>query len=202
VLSSVDGGIQIGTIVVVAPGDEPAVQRVNEEEVSHSAGLLWRASPVNNAMPIHLRGADLNGADLSGARVGMTLFADTNLRGKPTRRTGPSAAVADLPHQHILLPALLTSQNLYTLVLCISLTKYLASAPNRSCRTSNALRHFAELERQYCHFSTAGYMGARSPDHADAAIWALTELMIDREPQPNIRFPDISRHTWRPTSSY
>jgi phage terminase large subunit-like protein len=64
------------------------------------------------------------------------------------------------------------------------------------------LRHFAELERQYCHFSTAGYMGARSPDHADAAIWALTELMIDREPQPNIRFPDISRHTWRPTSSY
>jgi hypothetical protein len=45
-------------------------------------------------------------------------------------------------------------------------------------------------------------MGARSPDHADAAIWALTELMIDREPQPNIRFPDISRHTWRPTSSY
>ena len=62
--------------------------------------------------------------------------------------------------------------------------------------------HFADLERQYCHFSTAGYMGARSPDHADAAIWALTELMIDREPQPNIRFPDISRHTWRPTSSY
>ena len=100
-LSSVDGGIQIGTIVVVAPGDEPAVQRVNEEEVSHSAGLLWRASPVNNAMPIHLRGADLNGADLSGARVGMTLFADTNLRGKPTRRTGPSAAVADLPHQTV-----------------------------------------------------------------------------------------------------
>jgi len=62
--------------------------------------------------------------------------------------------------------------------------------------------HFADLERQYCHFSTAGYMGARSPDHADAAIWALTELMLDDEPQPNIRFPDISRHTWRPTSSY
>jgi phage terminase large subunit-like protein len=28
-------------------------------------------------------------------------------------------------------------------------------------------------------------MGARSPDHADAAIWALTELMLDHEPQPN-----------------
>jgi phage terminase large subunit-like protein len=55
--------------------------------------------------------------------------------------------------------------------------------------------HFAELERQYCHFSTAGYMGARSPDHADAAIWALTELMLDPEPQPNIRFFDLSRRS-------
>ena len=33
--------------------------------------------------------------------------------------------------------------------------------------------HFAELERQYCLFSTAGYMGTRSPDRADAAIWGL-----------------------------
>jgi hypothetical protein len=38
--------------------------------------------------------------------------------------------------------------------------------------------HFAELERQQCLFSTAGYVGARSPDHADAAIWALSELML------------------------
>jgi len=51
--------------------------------------------------------------------------------------------------------------------------------------------HFTELERQYCLFSTAGYKGAKSPDHADAAIWGLHELMIDQEPEPNIRFPDI-----------
>jgi hypothetical protein len=52
--------------------------------------------------------------------------------------------------------------------------------------------HFAGLERQYCQFSTSGYMGARSPDRADAAIWALTELMLDHEPVPNVRFFDIS----------
>jgi hypothetical protein len=39
--------------------------------------------------------------------------------------------------------------------------------------------HFAELERQCCLFSSAGYKGKRSPDRADAAIWALTELMIE-----------------------
>jgi hypothetical protein len=70
--------------------------------------------------------------------------------------------------------------------------------------------HFVELERQYCQFSTDGYKGAGSPDHADAAIWALTELMIDREPQPNIRFPEIGPNSYAvnpagfrcPTSAY
>jgi len=51
--------------------------------------------------------------------------------------------------------------------------------------------HFPHLERQYCLFSTAGYMGPRSPDHADAGIWGLTELMLDPEPIPGIRFPNI-----------
>jgi len=50
---------------------------------------------------------------------------------------------------------------------------------------------FAELEQQYCQFSTVGYQGAGSPNHVNAAIWALTDLMIDREPQPNIRVPEV-----------
>ncbi|HXW72400.1 MAG TPA: phage terminase large subunit [Methylocella sp.] len=35
---------------------------------------------------------------------------------------------------------------------------------------------FPKLEDQLCAFSSSGYMGAGSPDHADAAIWALTHL--------------------------
>ena len=35
---------------------------------------------------------------------------------------------------------------------------------------------FVELEDQLCNFTTAGYMGERSPDRADALIWALAEL--------------------------
>jgi len=46
--------------------------------------------------------------------------------------------------------------------------------------------HFPELERQYCMFSTGGYAGARSPDHADAGIWGLTELMLDVSPGENL----------------
>ena len=28
------------------------------------------------------------------------------------------------------------------------------------------------------NFSSAGYVGPRSPDRADALVWALTELML------------------------
>ncbi len=36
---------------------------------------------------------------------------------------------------------------------------------------------FSKLEDQLCAFSSLGYKGAGSPDHADAMIWAATELM-------------------------
>lgn len=36
--------------------------------------------------------------------------------------------------------------------------------------------HFPRLEDQLCSFTTAGYMGERSPDRADAMVWGLTEI--------------------------
>lgn len=35
-----------------------------------------------------------------------------------------------------------------------------------------------DLEDQLSNFSTAGYLGDKSPDRADAMVWALSELMI------------------------
>lgn len=37
---------------------------------------------------------------------------------------------------------------------------------------------FPELEDEMCSFTAGGYIGAGSPDRADAAVWALTELML------------------------
>ena len=37
---------------------------------------------------------------------------------------------------------------------------------------------FPRIEDQFTNFSTAGYLGDKSPDRADAGIWALTELML------------------------
>ena len=54
-------------------------------------------------------------------------------------------------------------------------------------KVSHLLDHESErdlglLEDQLCNFSSSGYQGSKSPDRADAGIWALTELMLDDAP--------------------
>jgi phage terminase large subunit-like protein len=49
--------------------------------------------------------------------------------------------------------------------------------------------HFSELEDQMCSMLQSGYIGLKSPDRVDAAIWGLTEL-----------FPGIVKkeeHEWK-----
>lgn len=41
-----------------------------------------------------------------------------------------------------------------------------------------AAEDWEDLEDQYGQFTTAGWIGSGSPDRADAAVWALTELML------------------------
>lgn len=45
---------------------------------------------------------------------------------------------------------------------------------------------FPALEEQQSNFSTAGYQGEKSPDRADALVWALTELMLGEQDQTSI----------------
>jgi phage terminase large subunit-like protein len=47
---------------------------------------------------------------------------------------------------------------------------------------------FPELEDELCGMTGAGYEGpGRSPDRADAMVWAMAELMLGREREPSIR---------------
>lgn len=49
----------------------------------------------------------------------------------------------------------------------------------------NRIKHvgedFQELEDQYLSFTTSGYEGSTSPDRADAAVWAFTDLMVEKQ---------------------
>ncbi len=41
----------------------------------------------------------------------------------------------------------------------------------------------ADLEQQLVAFTPSGYLGGGSPDRADALVWALTELMLEQDPE-------------------
>lgn len=45
------------------------------------------------------------------------------------------------------------------------------------------------LEDQLCSFSTAGYMGDKSPDRADALVWILSKLMLSSVEETDIGMP-------------
>jgi phage terminase large subunit-like protein len=49
---------------------------------------------------------------------------------------------------------------------------------------------FARLEDELCGLMPGGaYQGpGRSPDRADACVWALTELMLGRAGEPRVWF--------------
>ncbi|TXH17849.1 MAG: DNA-packaging protein [Hyphomicrobiaceae bacterium] len=40
---------------------------------------------------------------------------------------------------------------------------------------------FPDLEDQMCNFTASGYIGDNSPDRADALVWAVTELMLEKK---------------------
>lgn len=54
---------------------------------------------------------------------------------------------------------------------------------------------FPQLEDQMLNFSTAGYLGDRSPDNADSLIWALTDLLV--EPMSNSGIFELYREQAR-----
>ncbi len=66
-------------------------------------------------------------------------------------------------------------------VISASRGKVLRAEPVSALYEQGVVHHvgrFAVLEDQLCAFTTAGYRGEGSPDHADALVFAVTELML------------------------
>lgn len=77
-------------------------------------------------------------------------------------------------------------KNVPVKVINASRGKHVRAEPVSLKYAEGKVRHvgrFPKLEDQLTNFSGAGYMGERSPDRADALVWALTELMLhERKP--------------------
>ena len=65
--------------------------------------------------------------------------------------------------------------------------KYIRAEPVSALYEQGKIHHvgnFIELEDQQCEWEP----GAKSPDRLDAAVWAITELMLEGEGSPNVRW--------------
>lgn len=63
--------------------------------------------------------------------------------------------------------------------------KHIRAEPISALYEQRRVHHvgaFPDLEDQLCNFTTSGYIGSGSPDRADALVWALTELMLNKDP--------------------
>ena len=72
--------------------------------------------------------------------------------------------------------------------------KVVRAEPISALYEINRVHHvgrFGKLEDQFCAFSSAGYMGGDSPDHADAAIHALTDLMLGLQQMGSFHIPVV-----------
>lgn len=73
-------------------------------------------------------------------------------------------------------------QNLPVKLITASRGKHVRAEPVAALYDAGDVAHlgrFPDLEDQLCSFSSAGYIGERSPDRADAMVWAMSEVMID-----------------------
>jgi len=85
--------------------------------------------------------------------------------------------------------------------------KHVRAEPVATLYEQGKVRHygrFPKLEDQLLAFSSAGYTGDRSPDRADAAVWAISDLFptVLAEPRaplamPKLRAPgNLGQHGW------
>jgi hypothetical protein len=81
--------------------------------------------------------------------------------------------------------------NLAVHMISASRGKVLRAEPVSALYEQGIVHHvgrFAVLEDQLCAFTTAGYRGEGSPDHADALVFAITELMLKADNTAIIEF--------------
>jgi phage terminase large subunit-like protein len=81
--------------------------------------------------------------------------------------------------------------NLSVHMISASRGKVLRAEPVSALYEQGVVHHvgrFAVLEDQLCAFTTAGYRGEGSPDHADALVFAVTELLLKADNTAIIEF--------------
>jgi hypothetical protein len=171
--------------------------RVDPAEVDYVGRVVVAVDPSgakgpeekrNDEIGIVVAGLDVNGRGL--------VMEDATMRDRPEKWAAAAldlydkyqadAIVAEINYGGDMVRAVIQAQrsNANVIVVTASRGKHVRAEPISQLYARQKIMHagtFPELEEELVFFSSAGYQGARSPNRADACIWALTELMLDGE---------------------
>ena len=125
------------------------------------------------------------------------VLEDATMRGSPTewgakstqlyRKWGADKLVAEKNYGGAMVKAVIeaTDKSVPVSLVNASRGKHVRAEPIATFTDDGRLKFagdFPELEDQLCGFLSSGYIGANSPDRADACIWAATELLGGASP--------------------
>lgn len=129
------------------------------------------------------------------------VLADVSVQGQPphswaahivahARLRGAQAIVAEANNGGEMVRTVLRAAgpDMFVKLVRARLDKKRRAAPVAQLYEQGLVRHagvFPALEDEMCRFGAGGFSG--SPDRLDALVWALTELMIETGPAPQLR---------------
>lgn len=169
--------------------------RVDPREIEYLGRTVVGVDPSGAKGPEEKRNDEIGivvaGVDVQGRGI---VVQDATMRDKPERwaaqvldcydNFGCDAIVAEVNYGGDMVRAVIQAQrpSANVVVVTASRGKHVRAEPISGLYDRQRVMHagtFPELEEELVFFSSAGYQGARSPNRADACIWALSELMLD-----------------------
>ncbi|WP_332116058.1 phage terminase large subunit [Azorhizobium caulinodans] len=170
------GDYRLGRIVI---GVDPSGAFAPEDKRSDEIGIC-AVGKLRDGRAVVLEDATLRAGPSTWARMVSNLF----------EKWGADCVVAEINFGGAMVESTLQTENksMPVKVVTASRGKHVRAEPISTLYDKGLVVHagrFPELEDQMTNFSTAGYVGERSPDRADAMIWAMSELMLGDTFDPN-----------------
>lgn len=169
--------------------------RADPRDIDHLGRVVIGVDPSGAKGPEDKRNDEIGivaaGKDDTGRGL---VIADATLRAKPEDwaavvldlydNFGADAVIAEQNYGGDMVRAVIHAQRPSANVVLVTASrgKHVRAEPVASLYGRGRIAHagmFPDLEDELVYFSTSGYQGARSPNRADACIWALTHLMLD-----------------------
>lgn len=168
--------------------------RADPKEIDHLGRVVIGVDPSGAKGPEDKRNDEVGivaaGKDITGRGL---VIADATLRARPEAwaavvlnlydNFGADRIVAEANYGGDMVRAVIHGQRASANVELVTASrgKHVRAEPISGLYARGRIVHagsFPDLEDELVYFSTSGYQGARSPNRADAAIWALTDLML------------------------